>query len=238
MYMYIPMHPLHQHDVDDDDDGEDDDEHDHEMYSDPANTMSLLMHCDAASILRYSEGLPITRAALRKSRQSSSSRVMQRTMLPSAVIVIAVMSAKGIPRAHSYTTALRPKFNAFPLLLLLSDEAAAAAALEVMPALSCRASRLADSCMICCFAMVMRLVNGVPSSDFSCTYHDEHDDNIMIMCLHTLFMMITEQSETSSIRIMFIIIVIIIFIISIIINVHKHRPETRVLRGWPRPQVD
>lgn len=186
--IYIPMHPLHRHDVDDDD-GEEDGEHDHEMYSDPANTMSLLMHCDAASILRYSEGLPITRAALRKSRQSSSSRVMQRTMLPSAVIVIAVMSAKGIPRAHSYTTALRPKFNAFPLLLLLllSDEAAAAAAaLEVMPALSCRASRLTDSCMICCFAMVMRLVNGVPSSDFSCTTHDEDDDNYYVnVCAHT-----------------------------------------------------
>lgn len=83
----------------------------YDTYKEAANTMSLLMHCEVASILRYRDGLPTTRAALRKSAQSSSRRVMVRTTLPSCVSVILAMLMKDRPRAHSYTTAARPKLT-------------------------------------------------------------------------------------------------------------------------------
>ncbi len=52
------------------------------VYKLAANTMSLFIRVDASSIFWYSPGSPITLAALRTSLQVSSSRWMQRTIIP------------------------------------------------------------------------------------------------------------------------------------------------------------
>jgi hypothetical protein len=59
----------------------------YEMYRLDANTMSLFIATDASSIFLYSVGFPTTRAQFRTSRQSSSRRVIQRTILPSCTSV-------------------------------------------------------------------------------------------------------------------------------------------------------
>ena len=63
--------------------------------------MSRLMATLAASILRYNVGLPNTRAQFLTSRQSSSNRVMVRTMLPSWTRVNSQIEENGTPSAHS-----------------------------------------------------------------------------------------------------------------------------------------
>jgi len=72
----------------------------YEIYKEAAKTISLLTQSEAASIFRYKDGSPIIRAALRTSLQSSSRRIIHRTMLPSGVSVNCLTSLKGTPRAH------------------------------------------------------------------------------------------------------------------------------------------
>ena len=60
-------------------------------YNDPIKMTSRRISSDAEAILVYKSALPITRAASRTSRHASSSRVMQRTIVPSWTSVSCVI---------------------------------------------------------------------------------------------------------------------------------------------------
>ena len=131
------------------------------MYSDAAKTISRLIHCEVASILRYRDGFPTTLAAFRKSLQSSSSLVIVRTMLPSCVRVMPVITWKGTPRAHSYTQAARPKLRLPPSSPLLP------AAPKLMPPSSCSFRKAPARDCACARAVSKREVSWASSSFFS-----------------------------------------------------------------------
>ena len=79
--------------------------HTHQFtYRLAANTTSRLIAAEPASICSKSAVLPITRAASRSCRHISSRRTTVRTMLPSMMSVSVLISSKGSPKAHLYTT--------------------------------------------------------------------------------------------------------------------------------------
>lgn len=63
--------------------------------------MSLLIICEASSILRYRTGSPMIRAAFLTSRKVSCNLWIHLTMIPSCTSVKPVISAKGCNRQQS-----------------------------------------------------------------------------------------------------------------------------------------
>ena len=87
--------------------------HVHATYKLAAKMTSRLIAADACSICWNSCVFPMTLAASLNSLQTSSSRTMVRTMLPSMTSVSSQISSNGVPLAHSYTTCAQFKSASF-----------------------------------------------------------------------------------------------------------------------------